>query len=80
LSGLLPPGQETIPNQAAASLPGSSPFQDIMSSGLFILYLAIVLALALGLVRHIFREKNFLSRLGASLVLVMFLLRLFLVQ
>jgi len=80
LSGILVPGQEAVVAKPGVPLPGSSPFQDIMGRGLFIVYQLIVLVLAAGLVWHIFREKKFLSQLSASLVLVMFLLRLFLIQ
>jgi GntP family gluconate:H+ symporter len=80
LSGILVPGQEVVLATPAAPPPGSSPFQDYASRGLFLAYQLIVLILAASLIRHIFREKKFISRLSASLVLVMFLLRLFLIQ
>ena len=80
LSGFLISSPEAAPPQAAALRPASSPFQDILGSGMLILYQLIVLFLAASLIWYIFRERKFLGQLSASLVLVMYLLRLFLVK
>jgi len=45
-----------------------------------ILYQTIVLFLALNLIVYLFREKKFLGQLSTTLVLVLFLLRLFLIK
>jgi TRAP-type C4-dicarboxylate transport system permease large subunit len=80
LASLLVPGPGAVPVKTGAPLPSSSSFQDIMASGLPIAYQLIVLFLAGSLVWYLWREKKFLGQLSASLVLVMFLLRLFLIK
>jgi hypothetical protein len=45
-----------------------------------IVYHLIVAYLTVHFVWHIFREKSFLKQAGAALVLIIFLLRLFLIQ
>jgi hypothetical protein len=51
-----------------------------MAGGLPVAYQLIVLFLAGSLVWYLWREKKFLGQLSASLVLVIFLLRLFLIK
>lgn len=65
------------PSTAAAQ---ASPFKDFVGAALFVFYQALVLFLAGSLAWFLLHEKKFQVQISASLVLVMYLLRLFLVK
>lgn len=80
LEPLLISGAPAVPSSQPPAAPHSSPFQDVGAGAIFFLHQALVLFLAASLVRFLLWEKRFLTQLSASLVLVLFLLRLFLLK
>ncbi|OGD28357.1 MAG: hypothetical protein A2Y56_11615 [Candidatus Aminicenantes bacterium RBG_13_63_10] len=80
LERLLVSSPAVVPEGLSLTAPRPAPIKDIVGGGLFILYQALVLFLAASLVWFLLREKKFWIQLSASLVLVMYLLRLLLVK